>query len=98
MLQAIFEAAKSLATLAISVIRRIKSTYCRYTTWRYLAQSLVGVCSLVMVRISSHERKGVRSREDTLFITIVNEEKAMSLLETQYEWLKTKLEGLEDEA
>ena len=33
-----------------------------------------------MVRISSRERKGVRSREDTLFITIVNEEKAMSLL------------------
>ena len=51
-----------------------------------------------MVRISSHERKGVRSREDTLFITIVNEEKAMSLLETQYEWLKTQLEGLEYEA
>lgn len=51
-----------------------------------------------MVRISSRERKGVRSREDTLFITIVNEEKAISLLETQYEWLKTKLEGLEDEA
>ncbi|EEX72966.1 hypothetical protein GCWU000325_00130 [Alloprevotella tannerae ATCC 51259] len=51
-----------------------------------------------MVRISSHERKGVRSREDTLFITIVNEEKAMFLLETQCKWFKTKLEGLEDEA
>lgn len=51
-----------------------------------------------MVRISSHERKGVRSREDTLFITIVNEEKAMSSLETQRKWLKTKLEGLENEA
>ncbi len=46
----------------------------------------------------SYERKGVRSREDTLFITIVNEEKAMSLLETQCKWLKTKLKGLEDEA
>ncbi|WP_314819482.1 hypothetical protein [Alloprevotella tannerae] len=65
---------------------------------KIFSQSLVGVCPLVMVRISSHERTGVRSREDTLFITIVNEEKAMSLLETQYEWLKTKLEGLEDEA
>ena len=51
-----------------------------------------------MVRISSHERKGVRSREDTLFITIVNEEKAMFLLETQCKWFKTKLEGLEDES
>ncbi|WP_298765685.1 hypothetical protein [uncultured Alloprevotella sp.] len=98
MLHAIFEAAKSLATLATSVIRRIKSAYCRYTTLRYLAQSLVDGCPLVMVRISSRERKGVRSREDTLFITVVNEEKAMSLLETQCKWLKTKLEGLEDEA
>ena len=51
-----------------------------------------------MVRLSSRERKDVRSREDTLFITIVNEEKAMSLLETQCKWLKTNLEGLEDEA
>ena len=54
--------------------------------------------TIVSVDLFYHERKGVRSREDTLFITIVNEEKAMSLLETQYEWLKTKLEGLEDEA
>ncbi len=98
MLHAIFEAAKSLATLAISVIRRIKVCLLPLHNLKIFSQSLVGVCPLVMVRISSHERKGVRSREDTLFITIVNEQKAMSLLETQCKWLKTKLEGLEDEA
>ena len=94
----IFETTNSLAALATAVIRRIKICLLPLYNLKIFSQSLVDGCPLVMVRISSHERKGVRSREDTLFITIVNEEKAMSLLETQYEWLKTKLEDLADEA
>lgn len=98
MLHVIFETAISHATPAISVIRRIKVCLLPLHNLKIFSQSLVDGCPLVMVRISSHERKGVRSREDTLFITIVNEQKAMSLLETQCKWLKTKLEDLEDEA